>query len=72
MGQCTLCNATSISISQELGICLKCLRERPDEAVPIAMQTHKKSRAAFGLPLEPPKDPQGISCKICVNECRIR
>ena len=71
MGQCTLCNATSISISQEFGICLKCLRERPDEAVPIAMQTHKRSRIAFGLPLEPPKDPQGIPCKICVNECKI-
>jgi pyruvate formate lyase activating enzyme len=35
------------------------------------MQTHKRSRIAFGLPLEPPKDPQGIPCKICVNECKI-
>jgi pyruvate formate lyase activating enzyme len=71
MGQCRLCNAASRSISKELGLCLKCLRERPDEAVPIAMQTHKRSRTAFGLPPEPPKGPGGISCKICVNECRI-
>jgi pyruvate formate lyase activating enzyme len=71
MAQCRLCNATNRSISKELGMCLKCIRERPGEALPIAMQAHKKSRAAFGLPAEPPKDPQGIPCSICLNECRI-
>jgi hypothetical protein len=29
------------------------------------------SRSAFGLPENPPKDSQGLPCKICVNECRI-
>jgi pyruvate formate lyase activating enzyme len=71
MGKCILCKATSISISKELRVCLKCIRENPEEALPIAMETHRRSRAAFGLPEIPPKDPQGIPCNICVNECSI-
>jgi len=35
------------------------------------MEAHKRSRAAFGLPVRPPRDPEGIPCRICVNECRI-
>lgn len=71
MGRCILCNATSKTISQELGICLRCIRARPKEALAHAMKTHRKSRAAFGLPEKAPKDPDGVPCKICVNECRI-
>jgi pyruvate formate lyase activating enzyme len=71
MAVCELCGTSSRNISKELGVCLKCLRERPGDALPIAMTAHAKSRAAFGLPEKPPKDPQGIPCKICVHECRI-
>jgi pyruvate formate lyase activating enzyme len=71
MAQCKLCNASAKAISRELGLCLACIRKRPEDALPAAKQTHRKSRAAFALPEEPPKDPQGISCRICVNECRI-
>lgn len=48
-----------------------CIRERPGDALTFSMQAHTRSRAAFGLPESPPKDPQGIPCNICVNECRI-
>lgn len=71
MGRCNLCSVTSNTISQELGICLRCIRTRPEEALPQAMKAHRKSRIAFGLPETVPKDPDGVSCKICVNECRI-
>ena len=71
MAQCELCHATSSFISQELGVCLGCIRERPEEAVPAAMQAHKRSRVSFGLPEEPPQDPEGVSCHLCTNECRI-
>jgi len=71
MAQCNLCSTTSSFISEELGVCLKCIRERPEDALPLAMGAHTKSRVAFGLPEKPPKDPQGIPCNICVNECRI-
>ncbi len=71
MAQCKLCNNISNYISKELGVCLKCIREKPDDALPIVMKAHMKSRADFGLPEKPPKDPEGIPCNICVNECRI-
>jgi pyruvate formate lyase activating enzyme len=71
MTQCKVCKTTSHLISEELGVCLVCIRERPNEALPIALQAHKRSRIAFGLPDKPPKDPNGIPCRLCVNECRI-
>ena len=39
--------------------------------MPIAMQAHRRSRAAYGLPQVPPNDSQGISCGLFVNECQI-
>ncbi len=60
-----------MQISKELGVCLKCIRERPYDALPFAMKAHSKIRASFGLPERPPKDPEGVPCKVCVNECRI-
>ncbi|MBI5286234.1 MAG: hypothetical protein HY878_01415 [Deltaproteobacteria bacterium] len=52
-------------------MCLKCLRERPGEALSFAMEAQTRCRRAFGLPEVPPKDPDGIPCNICVNECRM-
>jgi len=69
--QCKICNTTSSSISRELRVCLTCIRKKPGDALPLAMEAHRKSRSAFGLPENSPKDPQGVPCRICVNECRI-
>ncbi len=71
MAQCNICNAFSKDISKEVGVCLKCIRERPQEALAISFNTHKRSREAFGLPAEPPKALNGIACNLCVNECMI-
>ena len=71
MAQCILCKDKALTISQGLPVCLKCLRERPDEALPIAREAHQKSRSAFQLPPDPPRYPEGIPCDLCVNECRI-
>jgi pyruvate formate lyase activating enzyme len=30
-----------------------------------------QSRSDFGLPPKPPNDPDGVSCTICVNQCKI-
>ncbi|MGE5239793.1 MAG: radical SAM protein [Chloroflexota bacterium] len=69
--QCTLCGASSQYISKELGICLRCIRERPTEALPLAAAVHTRSREPFGLPTAPPRAAHGILCDLCVNECRI-
>lgn len=71
MAQCKVCNTTSSFISKELGVCLKCIREKPGNALPLAMEAHTRSRSAFGLPEKTPKDTKGLPCNICVNECRI-
>jgi pyruvate formate lyase activating enzyme len=71
MGTCRICGATSAFIGRELGVCLECIRRTPDDALPVAREAHVRSRAAFGLPLRPPDDPEGVPCAECVNECRI-
>jgi pyruvate formate lyase activating enzyme len=71
MGTCALCEEKSEHTSKEMSVCLKCIRERPQAALPVTMKAHARSRAAFKLPENPPQDPQGASCTICVNECRI-
>lgn len=71
MARCQICKASYRTFSKELGVCLFCIRERHDEALGKVMAAHTKSRRSFGLPEKPPKEPDGASCKICVNECRI-
>ena len=71
MATCKLCNIESLTISRELGVCLTCIRGRPRDALQLAREAHKRSRKVFGLPDVPPKDPAGLACTMCVNECRI-
>jgi len=69
VGRCKLCGRSSITISDTVGVCVDCLRERPGEALPIAMRAHERSRRLFDLPLEPPNS--GIPCGLCSANCRI-
>lgn len=71
MARCALCHAVAPEISQALGVCLCCLRQRPEEALAHAMEAHRTSRAALGLPEKAPQDPDGAPCKVCAHECRI-
>jgi pyruvate formate lyase activating enzyme len=71
MAECGLCHNSAAEISRGLGVCLSCIREEPSAALARAMEAHRRSRAAFGQPETPPKDPNGASCKVCVHECRI-
>lgn len=71
MAECQLCRRQGPNISRELGVCLSCIRNKPEEANLLAEKAHKKSRAAFGLPEKIPRDDQGVQCSLCVNECRM-
>ena len=71
MAVCSLCGTESSLISGEIAVCVDCIRKNPENALPLAMKVHFKSRKAFGLPEKPPKDAYGISCNACVNECVI-
>ncbi|MEM3123887.1 MAG: radical SAM protein [Nitrososphaerota archaeon] len=45
------------------------MRERPEEALTIALNGHIQSRKLFGLPSYPPKTAGGIPCQLCAAQC---
>lgn len=71
MGKCLVCGEKVATISDGLGVCLKCIREKNDKAQEISRQMHTKSRVVFSLPPEPPKHSGGLSCGVCANNCVI-
>ncbi|MFQ5952077.1 MAG: radical SAM protein [Candidatus Omnitrophota bacterium] len=71
MNTCINCGKKSILISEFLGVCLECIREKFNKVSEHIKEVHRKTREEFGLPPETPKDSKGISCKICVHECEI-
>ena len=38
---CKICGEQKI-IAKELGVCLDCIKQRPEEAEPFILQAHKK------------------------------
>jgi len=71
MARCQLCDRKSPIVSKALGACLTCIRRYPQAALELSGRAHHLSRAAFGLPPEPPDDSRGVECRLCVNACRI-
>ncbi|HDI74865.1 MAG: radical SAM protein [Thermoprotei archaeon] len=69
--ECAICGKKSALISRIIGVCVDCLRDSPKEALEVAMKAHEISRGKYGLPSEPPRDPKGIKCTFCANECKI-
>lgn len=52
-------------------ICCRCLVERWEECRPRVEAVHAWSREIFGLPVAPPRTPDGIRCNICSHDCRM-
>ena len=71
LGQCRICGRESRTLSGQLGVCLQCIRETPRDALKVTDRVHAESRAVFSLPSKPPKDPNGLPCGICSNNCQI-
>ncbi|MEM3403362.1 MAG: radical SAM protein [Nitrososphaeria archaeon] len=69
LGKCKVCKKVSPLISSNLGVCLECIRKRPEEALRVTDEVHAFTRKEYALPPKPPK--KGISCSICSNDCRI-
>jgi len=66
---CQICGKKSELISEAVGVCVQCLRKRPEEALTIISEKHREARTRFSLPPVPPKTRGGIPCKICSNNC---
>ena len=69
--KCKLCGDNSVEISEILHVCVNCIRDKPDESLRFVKAAHKRTRLAYTLPESPPKTMDGISCKLCANECVI-
>lgn len=70
-GTCEVCGNSSICISKILKVCADCIRDDFDGAKPYLETAHEITRNDYNLPSKPPKDPEGVKCKMCGNECRI-
>jgi len=68
---CVLCGTHSRLIAAQLGVCLDCIRNRPQEALPVADGAHAAARRLFGLPERPPRTKGGRRCGLCVQDCVI-
>lgn len=71
MAKCLLCGVESKLVSSSVGVCATCLRLRPSEALGAVRDSRSRWRSKVGLPPAPPRDPDGVGCSYCVNECRI-
>lgn len=71
MGCCINCEKESELICSTLNVCLDCIRKDFEKVSEHIKKVHKESREKFNLPSQPPKDPLGIPCKLCINECKI-
>lgn len=73
MGRCRICGSESRLISSSLEVCGECLKKYPSKALSIARDSRRSLgfRRRLGLPVHPPKDPNGVTCRLCVNECSI-
>jgi pyruvate formate lyase activating enzyme len=70
MGVCKLCRKESELISSFLGLCRDCIINKR-ESLKFAKLSHIRAREKFGLTPEIPKDPKGLPCFGCGNECKI-
>ncbi|MGQ9721421.1 MAG: radical SAM protein [Candidatus Jordarchaeum sp.] len=71
LSTCKVCGKESPLISENLGVCRKCIIKNPEEALPHTFKAHRVSRLKFNLPETPPNDKNGILCGMCVNNCKI-
>jgi pyruvate formate lyase activating enzyme len=71
MATCLTCGQSSPHIAKELRACRDCILHKFGEVKQRVLETHR-TRVEFGLEPEPPRDLDGIQCKLCVNACRIQ
>jgi pyruvate formate lyase activating enzyme len=68
---CSLCGKSGPLIAAYLGLCLECIRRRPEEALAVAGRTHARARRLFALQDGPPRSEGGVRCGQCVQDCLI-
>ncbi|MBN1975804.1 MAG: radical SAM protein [Anaerolineae bacterium] len=68
---CKVCGARSHLVAAQLGVCISCIRVRPQEALAVADEAHAAARCLFDLPERAPRAEGGRRCGLCVQDCVI-
>lgn len=68
---CEVCGKSREDISDYLKVCKDCIKEGSEKAKELIFTAHQKAREKIGLPALPPKEPEGVKCNFCGNECQI-
>lgn len=71
MGKCIRCGKEDPLVSESLALCRVCILDDFEGVKPRIEEVHRLSREAFDLPVEPPKEKEGLSCPFCFNQCQI-
>jgi pyruvate formate lyase activating enzyme len=71
MSTCAYCNKSAGPISDVVGYCADCIRSHFDSVWPQIKKIHDRSRRAYGLPGNPPNARDGVTCSLCMHQCRI-
>ena len=66
---CKICGNEDKLVSSTIGVCVDCIRSKPDQSLPIVFEAHKEARARFGLANKPSRSERGIPCAVCSNRC---
>ncbi len=69
MGICKICGTKSNIISDRIGVCVKCLREKHEEALALVSERRAYYRGLYDLPPETPRAEKGFQCTICGRGC---
>jgi len=69
-GRCQVCGKSTL-VARNLAACADCIRDHPERVMAHIRQLQEASRREFGLPLAPPRESEGVACRLCVNECQI-
>lgn len=68
---CLVCGSRLADIGASLEVCPDCIRTRWEESHARIEALHARSRRVFQLPSVPPDNTQGLSCTLCVHQCRM-
>ena len=68
--KCEVCGQIK-PIAEVLKVCRDCIINNFEKAKKYIDAAHYRARIRYNLPLHPPKNPKGILCNLCSNQCKI-
>jgi pyruvate formate lyase activating enzyme len=68
---CAVCGSGMTGVGSGIEVCPDCVRGRWKDCRARLEAIHAGSRRIFDLPLRAPRDPDGFSCNLCHQRCRI-